>query len=175
MENDETIIVDDAEKTENQEQELEEKTDIEVDSEKEELKKKLKTLEAQREHWKKKATEKKDVSSDKPFDTNNLSFKDSHALIKAEVHEDDVDEVVEYANFKKISVAEALKSDVIKTMLSNKAEFRKTAQVTNTIQARKGATKQTEETLLSNLSKGQIPESKEDAERIFWARRGGKR
>lgn len=113
----------------------------------------------------------------KSTDTSvNLSTKDIYALNQANVHIDDIDEVVEYAKFKKISVLEALQSDVIKTTLANKLEFRKTSEVTNTGAARKGATKKSDDVLLSNLSKGEIPEKgSEDAERIFWARRGGKR
>lgn len=169
--NEEEIIVDDTETTENEEQELD--TNPEVDTEKEELLKKLRTVEAQKDHWRKKATEgKKDavVST-----TSTLNSKDLLAIMQNNVHEDDLDEVIEYATLKKIPVSEALKTNVVKTILSNNAEFRKTAEVSNTAPARKGVSKTSDDTLLSNLSKGQIPESKEDAERLFWAKRGGKR
>jgi len=169
MENDETIIVDDTEDTENQEQELQKP---EVDTEKEELKKKLKTVEAQKDHWRKKATEGKDTKAET---SSTLTPKDLYALMQAGVSEDDIDEVTEFAGFKKISVAEALKHDVVKTILSNKKEFRKTAEVANATPSRKGVSKVADDVLTSNLSKGIIPESPEEAERLFWARNGGKR
>lgn len=172
MENEEEVIAqeNDTETTENEEQELDEKP--EVDTEKEELKKKLKTVEAQKDHWRKKATEGKETKAEQP---NSLNPKDLYALMQAGVHEDDIDEVTEFANFKKISVAEALKHDVVKTIISNKKEFRKTAEVANATPSRKGVSKVTDDVLTSNLSKGIIPDSPEEAERLFWARNGGKR
>ena len=169
MDNEEEIIVNDTEDTENQEQGLQ---TPEVDTEKEELKKKLKTVEAQKDHWRKKATEKKETATEV---ASALNSKDLLAIMQNNVHEDDIDEVTEFANFKKISVSEALKTDVVKTILSNNAEFRKTSEVANAVPARKGVSKVSDESLLSNLSKGIIPDSKEEAERIFWAKRGGKR
>lgn len=109
-------------------------------------------------------------------DSSNLSSKDTIALMNAKVHEDDIEEVQEIAKLKKISVAEALKLDLTKTVLAQKAEFRKTADATNTQASRKGATKISEDKLQENLSKGEIPEKGSDeAERLFWARRGGKK
>lgn len=106
----------------------------------------------------------------------SLSPKDLLALVKADVHEDDMEEVLEYAKFKKLDVSDALKTGVVKTMLAEKTEFRKTSQVMNTGAGRKSSTKVSDETLLSNLNKGVIPEKGGDeAERLFWARRGGKR
>lgn len=106
----------------------------------------------------------------------NVTTKDAYALMQAGVHIDDFDEIVDYAKYKKISVQDALKSSVIKTILADKLEFRKTSEVSNTGASRKGVTKVSDDVLLSRLSKGDIPEKgSEEAERIFWARRGGKR
>lgn len=63
-----------------------------------------------------------------PPKTPELNLKDIRAL--QDVHDDDVDEVVEYAKFKGITVAEAKKLDVIKNLLTIKEEQRKTAQAT---------------------------------------------
>jgi hypothetical protein len=168
MENEEEIIVDDTEQTDNQE---ETSNDTEQDLEKEELKKKLATIEAQKDHWRKKAQEKKEDKHE-----SSINPKDLYALMQSSVHEDDIDDVAEYAKFKKISIAEALKTDVVKTILSNKSEFRKTAEVSNTSNARRGAMKVSDNTLIANLSKGEIPtKGSEEAERLFWAKRGGKR
>lgn len=109
-------------------------------------------------------------------DSSTLSPKDFYALNQASVHIDDFDDVLEYAKFKKISVQEALKLDVIKTTLANKSEFRKTAEVSNTGASRRGAVKTSDDVLQKNLLDGKIPEKGSDeAERLFWARRGGKR
>ncbi len=100
--------------------------------------------------------------------------KDTIARIYG-IHEDDIDEVLDLAKFKKLSLTETLKLGATKAILAEKAEFRKTAEMSNTGNARRGASKVSDDTLLSNLSKGEIPENKEEAERLFWAKRGGKK
>lgn len=141
----------------------------EVDSEKEELKKKLATSEAQKDHWRKKAG-KKEIKVETP---GTLSTKDLFALTKSDVHEDDIDDIVEYAKFKNVSVAEALKLGVVKTILADKKETRKTAQATNTGAGRVGAKKVTAEAVMDKFSKGDIPaKGSDEAEKLFWARRG---
>lgn len=91
------------------------------------------------------------------------------------IHEDDFQEVKDMANFKRISIAEALKLGATKAILAEKEEFRKTAEASNTGNARRSATKVSDDTLLANLSKGEVPKSASEAEALFWARRGGKR
>lgn len=109
-------------------------------------------------------------------DDKKLSDEDIIAIARANVHEDDTQEVLEYARFKKIPFKEALKSDVIKTMLSTREEFRKSAEIANKGTSKRVTQKVTDESLLEDLSKGKIPEpNTEEAERVFWARRGGKR
>lgn len=102
-------------------------------------------------------------------DDKDLSSKDLLAIINAKVHADDVDEVVEYAKFKKISVEEALKSDVIKTTLSQKDEQRKIAEGTNTRDGnggRKGNYKVSDDALLKKGETGELPESDDDLKRL---------
>ncbi len=103
------------------------------------------------------------------IETNNANMptKDLYALVSAKVHEDDIAEVEEYAKFKGISVAEALKSTVVKTMLSEKEDFRKTALATNTGNVRRGSTKPSDEALLNRARSGDIPD---DAEALAHAR-----
>lgn len=92
------------------------------------------------------------------------------------IHEDDFQEVKDMAAFKKISFAEALKLGATKAILAEKAEFRKTAEISNTGNARRGATKVSDDTLLKNLGEGKVPEAgTPEAEALFWAKRGGKR
>lgn len=108
--------------------------------------------------------------------TDELTSKDAIAIMNAKVHEDDVDEVVEYAKFKKISVAEALKSDVVKTILDRKSEFRKTSEATNTGTSRVGIKKVSGDELVKDLSQGKIPApGTKEADELFWARRGGRK
>lgn len=184
MENEEEETIDsqnDTESTENDNEESVESTETEETDLQAEVKKataplyaRMKQAEEEAKKLKAKLAGKSESSTEKS--KGELPQKDLLALISAKVHEDDIDDIVEYATFKKISVAEALKSDVVKTILSNKAEFRKTAEVSNTGTARRGATKVSDDTLLSNLSKGEIPEpGSEEAERLFYARRGGQR
>lgn len=105
-----------------------------------------------------------------------LSQKDVITLAKADIHEDDIEEVIDYAKHKGISVAEALKTDVMKITLSQKDEFRKSAEAANVKKARPGSKTPTGDELLRNLSKGEVPEAgSKEAEDLFWARRGGKR
>jgi hypothetical protein len=143
------------------------------DSEVIELRKKIKTIEAQKEHWRKKAS----TPIDKKTETvSELSSKDLLALMKSEINEDDIDDVVEYAKFKKISISEALKTSTIKAIISEKSEYRKTAELTSTRNTRQSNTKVSDNTLLKKFSDGDVPEAGSDeAERLFWARRGGKR
>lgn len=167
-----------------QEQDLEkelEKENEEEDGDEDEnsvdfWKKKAATAEAQKDHWRKKAQGTTESKKDTDADKDGLSSLDILALSRSNVHDEDIEDVVEYAKFKKISVADALKSNTIKAVIAEKAEFRKTAEVTTTGAAKKTQSKVSEQALAENLSKGVVPEKgSEEAERLFWARRGGKR
>lgn len=109
-------------------------------------------------------------------ETKDMSAMDIIAVTKANVHEDDIQEVVDYAKFKNVSIAEALKSDVIKTTLADRIEKRKTADITNTRTARPSTHKVSGEELVKGLSEGKIPErGTPEAEALFWAKRGGRK
>ena len=109
----------------------------------------------------------------KKEESTGLSNRDILTLAKADIHEDDLDEVLDYARFKDISIAEALKSPVIKTTLSTNDEYRKTAAATNTGSNKRSTTKVSDQQLLANASKGILPaKGSADAERLFMARRG---
>jgi len=148
--------LDDEEEEENDEEEEKLKQELEK------LRKENKTLKIQ----KAKIKSKKDTVKD----TDNLSTTDLYALVTNKVHEDDIREVVDFARFKGISVKEALKTPTIKTMLSANEEYRQTAQATNTKRARGGAREVSEETLLKNAQKGELPENDNDIQRLVDAR-----
>ena len=116
---------------------------------------------------------------DKEDSDVSLSTKDFYALNKANVPEEDVDDVLEYAKFKNIPVADALKSSVVKATLAEKAEVRRTAQATNTRQTRTQNTQADGASIIANVKGGKgedaLPNAgTEDAEALFWARRGRK-
>lgn len=107
----------------------------------------------------------------------NLTQKDVLVLSKADVHEDDMDEVIDFAKFKKISIADALKNDSLKAILSHNTEVRKSAAVAQAKPRQGGQQKPTDEAVIEKaFDKGEIPEKgSEEADRLFWARHGGKR
>jgi thiamine kinase-like enzyme len=97
---------------------------------------------------------------------DDMSLKDIRAL--QDVHDDDVESVVEWAKFKKISVAEAKKSPHIQTLLRENNEFRKTAEANNTGTARRGSTKVSDEDIVANAEKDQVPEDPEVLAKARW-------
>lgn len=102
---------------------------------------------------------------------DGLSSRDTIAIINAKVHEDDIDEVVEYAKFKKISIQEALKSNIVKASLAEKAEHRETAETTSTGRVRSGNASRTGESMLSKArEKGEMPDSGADLDKMLDAR-----
>lgn len=113
------------------------------------------------------AVEKKAVDS--------LTPKDALILAKANVHEDDLDEVLEWAAFKKIPVADALKDATLKTILSTRAEERVTAEATNTEGGGRGAAKPSGDDLLRKAeSTGEVPDTTEGMNALFLARQARK-
>jgi hypothetical protein len=135
----------------------------EADLEKEELRQKLEESESKRRQLieRLKKTPKPEIS---------LSNMDVLALAKASVDAEDMDEVIEFAKFKKISVSEALKNPTLKTILNDKAEERKTAQATQTRSPR-GTTKTSGEDLLRKAElSGEVPTTDEGIQAIIKAR-----
>lgn len=114
----------------------------------------------------------------KKVDDTGMSTKDFFALSKANVPEEDIDEVLDYAKFKGISVSEALSSSVVRSTLAEKAETRRTSQATNTRQTRTQQTAADGESIIASVKGGKgedaLPEAgSKEAEALFWARRPG--
>jgi hypothetical protein len=59
----------------------------------------------------------------------SLTLKDQIFLSKADIHEDDIEDVLDWAKTKKVSVSEAYKQ--FKPMLEVRSEERKTAETSN--------------------------------------------
>jgi hypothetical protein len=123
---------------------------------------------AKQEHWKKKATTPKTevtATQNEPA----LSFKDSFALAKANVEEDDIEEVADYAKLKKITITEALKSNFVKSLLKEKEEFKKSQEASTTPNTKRATPKITDDVILDNARKGKMPESEDEIRALFRA------
>lgn len=152
----------------------------EVEESVEEVRARLQKAEELANNYKIRA-EKAEKLAKKPKETEavaefkgDLSSKDIIAITSAKLHEDDIDEVVNYAKYQGVSVSQALKSDVMKATLALKSEQRNVAEATNTGPARRGTAKASAETLLSNASQGKLPDSDADIERLLSAKMGYK-
>lgn len=153
-----------------------------VEQLKERLEKAEKVAESQRiraEKAERKAKQVKEPApkEEQPKESSQLSQVDLIALIKADVTEtEDIAEVTDYAKLKGISVAKALKTNVVKSILAEKSENRKVADATNTGPSKRGSGKVSDETLLSKArDKGELPDSPEDLDRLISARLGLKK
>lgn len=136
-------------------------------SEIEALSKKVRELEAQKKHWKEKATKKAEVKTEE-----GLSQSDIITLAKSDVHEDDISEVLEYAKLKNVSVKDALKSSVVKAIIRDNKESRKTAEVTNTGTTRKASPKTDPDALIQMARKGELPDDPADIQKMFLRMKG---
>ena len=128
-----------------------------------EISKKAKGLTRDKDgNWVKKAQqESREVKGD------DISPKEWHAIYKANVDEEDVEEVKIYARSHNIDIGSAMKTPELKAILGVKAEYRKTSEVTNTGSARRGTSKISDETLLSNSHKGIMPDDEEGLNRLI--------
>jgi hypothetical protein len=111
---------------------------------------------------------KAEAAKSHEIETTDLSTKDVLYLAKADVHEDDVNEVLEWAKFKKITVSDAHKQ--LKATLQVRAEERKSAETANISPVRRGPSKATDDTLLENAKAGKLPESDDDIMRLVAAK-----
>lgn len=101
-----------------------------------------------------------------------LGSKDLIALMEAKVSADDIDEVTDFAKFKGISVAEALKTSYIKSTLAEKAEKRNIAAATNVGGTKRSSGKTPDDVLLTNARNGIMPENDADLDRLLRLRKG---
>lgn len=177
MEDEKDVIVPDS--TEQEETDLDTVEEQDSDESVEEVKARLAKAEQLAKNYKIRAEKAEKLAKQKPSDTSKqvaTGLDDETVARIYGIHEDDFSEVKDMADFKKISIAEALKLPATKAILAEKAEFRKTAEVSNTGNARRGATQVSGDALLADLAKGKVPEAgTAEAEALFWAKRGGKR
>jgi hypothetical protein len=113
----------------------------------------------------KKSENKKSNNSVK---AQEITLTDQYALLRNNVHEDDVPEVLAYAKMKKIPLSEALKTNVVKAILKDSEEKRTTSKATSKGRndGRRGTFKTPLSTLLQNAKKGIMPENDDDLDRL---------
>lgn len=105
--------------------------------------------------------------------SDNLSVRDIYTLMDAKVPEIDIEVVQKFAKLEGISIAEAVKNPLVKTILADRAEQRKTASVANTTASKRGSGKVSDEALLEKaLKTGELPDNEEDLQRLWRARKG---
>ena len=131
------------------------------------LKKKLATIEAQKEHWREKANKK----PAEELSNSNLSSSDLLAVMKANVHEDDMERVERFARSEGQSIKDALKNPELTAILNLREESRTTASVANVTNSRRGSTKLSAEAMINNASKGKLPEDDDGIEALVAAKR----
>ena len=100
-----------------------------------------------------------------------LSSDDVYAFVAGKVPQEDIPEVRDYSVMKGISIQEALQTNFVKTLLSDKAEQRNVANAANTGGGKRGSGKLSDEALISEAQKGNMPESDADIERLYLIRR----
>jgi len=118
--------------------------------------KELKTLKAE-----------KGKKEDKELPKPEYSLSDIRAL--SDVPDEDVEEVVGWAKFKNITVAEAKKTSEMQSILKLRLEERRSAAASNTGSSR-ASTTITGDTLIQRAKQGQLPEKDEDIEKLAEAR-----
>lgn len=100
---------------------------------------------------------------------DNLSTRDVVFLAKTDIHDDDIAEVIEYAQLRKIPVSDAYK--FMKPILDVRTEERKTALATQTKGGQRGISKTNPTDILRKAeSTGEVPETTEGMQDLFRAR-----
>lgn len=126
---------------------------------------KIRAEKAERELKKPRETPTAQVHSQE--DTPQLNIKDQLFLAKADIHPDDIEEVLDWAKFKKIGIQDAYKA--LKPKLDANSEERKTAAVANVSSQRRSAAKVTDDMLIQNAKSGKLPDADDDIARLVKA------
>ena len=146
----------------------EELVEIEEEESVEDVKAKLEKANELADNYKTRAEKAEKKAKAKPAASNDsgLSAQDLLALSKADIENEDLDDVLDYAKYKGVSISEALQTTVMKATLSDKAELRKSAEATATGSTRRGSAQVSDERLLADASAGNLPSSDADMNRL---------
>lgn len=154
----------------------EEVIEIELDPEQDDATNEAETLRKENEDLKRKNAQlferaKKNPKTEEVGTTaRGLSTTDFYALTTAKVQEEDIQEVTDYASYKKITIAEALKTSAIKAILAERKENRDVAEATNAGRSRRQVTAQSSDVLLERASKGDLPATDSGLDALVAAR-----
>lgn len=100
---------------------------------------------------------------------DGLTNKDVLFLAKTDVHEEDMEELIELAKLKKIPVSDAYKQ--FKPLFDVKAEERRTAAATQTRGSARGSAKLNDNDILDKAERGETLTTDEEMNALFKARR----
>lgn len=133
----------------------------------EELKRKIATLEAQKNHYREKANKREALETST---SASMSPADLVAVMQAGVHADDMERVERFAIAEGIPIREAVKNPELRAMLEVRNEQRNTAVATNVEAVRRGNSKPSAEALMQRAQKGDIPTSDDEIEALVSAK-----
>lgn len=145
---------------------LEEEVTTEPESA-EDLKKKIQTLEAQKNHYREKASKREALETST---SASMSPADLVAVMNAGVHQDDMERVERFAISEGVSIRDAVKNPELQAILDVRSEQRNTAVATNVENVRRGNAKASAESLLNRANKGDIPTNDDEIEALVAAR-----
>jgi len=89
------------------------------------------------------------IDSKESTKSPSMDIKDIRAL--QDVHDDDIEEVVEFSKFKKISIADAKRNPAIQSLLKTRAEERASALAASTATSKRGSKANSSENILNKV------------------------
>lgn len=118
------------------------------------------------EDQQKRAKKAEEIAKEKE---GGLSPKDVLVLSQAQIHADDIDEVLEFAKFKKLPVGEALKNPTLMTILAESKSQRETALATTT-KGKPSSGEKGGDAILNDAGQGNLPADDEGIDALAAAR-----
>ena len=89
------------------------------------------------------------IDSKESTKSPSMDLKDIRAL--QDVHDDDIEEVIEFSKYKKISVAEAKRHPAVQSLLKVRSEERASALAASTTTSKRGSKANSSETVLTKV------------------------
>ena len=89
------------------------------------------------------------IDSKESTKSPSMDLKDIRAL--QDVHDDDIEEVIEFSKFKKISVAEAKRHPAVQSLLKVRSEERASALAASTTTSKRGSKANSSENILNKV------------------------
>lgn len=104
----------------------------------------------------------KKAESSKSAPSDELSVTDAVVLMQSGVKAEHFKEVIQAAKVLGVSIPDALKTNVVKTILAQRVEEEKTASATQTKGQARGTHKVTSEEILQKFQRGDLPNSDDE-------------